>query len=217
MKEKLILTDSPIETPETESSPTITIKPVADQKDDVLDTISHDITETKPVEPPKPQIPPKPEMSLEAATYEKLRKCKAELDRQNDIIFETEKQRNSLEFERDDLKGLAKLTKKKEFDSKITQKNKQIDLLKIGLSNMVKNFGFANMGEFYLAYHTSRQAYYEYHDEVAAWEKTYGETSRQPTKSIHGRLQELKEEANKQNSDTFSYHNSSRSKDRGAR
>jgi hypothetical protein len=38
MKEKLILADSPIETPEIESSPPITIRPVADQEDDVLDT-----------------------------------------------------------------------------------------------------------------------------------------------------------------------------------
>ena len=82
---------------------------------------------------------------------------------------------------------------------------------------MVKNFGFANMGDFYLAYHTSRQAYYEYHDKVEIWEKTYGETSRRQTESIRGRLQELKEEANKQNSDTFNYHHSSRKKDRGAR
>ena len=217
MKEKLILTDSPIETPETEQSPTITIKPVTDQEDDVLDTISHDIAEIKPIEPVKPHIPPKPEMSLEAAAYEKLHKYWIELDRQNDIIFEAEKQRNSLEFERDNLKGLAKLTKKKEFDSKITQKNEQIEILKIGLSNMVKNLGFANMGDFYLAYHTSRQAYYEYHDKVEIWEKTYGETSRQQTESIRGRLQELKEEANKQDTDPFNYHHSSRKKDRGAR
>ena len=217
MKEKLLLADRLIETPETAPSPSVTVKPIVDQEENILDTNSHDITETKPVEPPKPQIPSKPKMSLEVASYEKLRKYKAELDRQNDIIFEVEKQRNSLEFERDDLKGIAKLTKKKEFDSKITQKNEQIEILKIGLSNMVKNFGFANMGEFYLTYHTSRQAYYEYHDKLEAWEQTYGETLSQSTESIRGRLQELKEEANIQNADTFTYHHSNRKKDRGAR
>lgn len=156
-------------------------------------------------------------MSLEAAAYEKLHKYWIELDRQNDIIFEAERQRNSLEFERDNLKGLAKLTKKKEFDSKITQKNEQIEILKIGLSNMVKNFGFANMREFYLAHHTSRQAYYEYHEKLEAWEQTYGETSHQQTESIHGRLQELKEEANRHNSNAYTYNHSNRTKDRGAR
>ena len=216
-KEKLLLADRLIETPETAPSPSVTVKPIVDQEENILDTNSHDITETKPVEPLKPQIPSKPKMSLEVASYEKLRKYKAELDRQNDIIFEVEKQRNSLEFERDDLKGIAKLTKKKEFDSKITQKNEQIEILKIGLSNMVKNFGFANMGDFYLTYLASRQAYYEYHDEVAMWEQTYGESSRQQTESIRGRLQELKEEANRQNADTFTSYHSSHKKDRGAR
>ena len=59
--------------------------------------------------------------------------------------------------------------------------------------------------------------YYEYRDKVEAWEKIYGETSRQPTESIRGRLQELKEEANRQNADTFTSYHSSHKKDRGAR
>ena len=49
------------------------------------------------------------------------------------------------------------------------------------------------MGEFYIAHHTSRQAYYEYHDKLEAWENAYREASRQQTESIRGRLQELKE------------------------
>lgn len=73
------------------------------------------------------------------------------------------------------------------------------------------------MQEFYIAYRTSQQAYYEYQDEVTTWENTYGETAHQKTESVSGRLQKLKEEADKQSSDTFNYHYSSRSKDRGAR
>jgi hypothetical protein len=180
-------------------------------------TPSPAITETKPIEPSKPQLPPKPKMSLDAASYERLCKKKAELDRQNSIIFEAERQRNLLEFGRDDLRGLAKLTKKRELDSKIIQINERIDILKSGLSNLVRTFGFANMQEFYRAYRTSQQAYYEYQDEVATWENTYGETARQKTESVSERLQKIKEDANKQNSDTFNYHHSSRNKDRGAR
>ena len=66
-----------------------------------------------------------------------------------------------------------------------------------------------------MAHHTSRQAYYEYHDKLEAWENAYGEASRQQTESIRGRLQELKEEANRQNADSFTYHHSNRKKDRG--
>lgn len=60
----------------------------------------------------KPNIPPKPVMTAEAAAYPKLSKIYKELKRQNEIIFEAEKERNILELERDDLKGLAKFTKK---------------------------------------------------------------------------------------------------------
>ncbi len=59
-----------------------------------------------------PQIPPKPVMSAEAASYPKLLKIYQELNRQNGIIFDAERERNALELERDSLKGLAKLTKK---------------------------------------------------------------------------------------------------------
>ncbi|MEZ3445044.1 MAG: MobA/MobL family protein, partial [Lachnospiraceae bacterium] len=61
-----------------------------------------------------PKIPPKPVMSAEAAIYPKLLKIYKELNRQNGIIFDAERERNELELERDSLKGLAKLTKKGE-------------------------------------------------------------------------------------------------------
>ena len=57
----------------------------------------------------KPKIPPKPVMSSEAAAYPKLFKSYKELKRQNETIFEAEKERNALELERDDLKGLAQI------------------------------------------------------------------------------------------------------------
>ncbi len=51
-------------------------------------------------------------MSAEAVAYPKLLKIYKELNRQNGIIFDAERERNNLEIERDSLKGLAKLTKK---------------------------------------------------------------------------------------------------------
>lgn len=61
-----------------------------------------------------PQIPPKPVMSAEAAAYPKLSKIYQELNKQNGIIFDAERERNALELERDSLKELARLTKKGE-------------------------------------------------------------------------------------------------------
>lgn len=123
----------------------------------------------------KPKIPPKPVMSAEAAAYPKLFKIYTELKRQNEIIFETEKERNAWELERDDLKGIARFTKKGELQSKIDRKNEEIDILKIGLSGIAKRYGYQNVQEFYRIYHKSYSAYIAYKEQVAEWEKTYGE------------------------------------------
>ena len=86
----------------------------------------------------KPKIPPKPVMSAEAAAYPKLSKIYRELKQQNEIIFEAERERNALELECDDLKGIARFTKNGELQSKIDRKNEEIGLLKVGLSGIVK-------------------------------------------------------------------------------
>ena len=65
------------------------------------------------------------------------------------IIFNAERERNELELERDSLKGLAKLTKKGELQSRIDRKNEEIDLLKVGLSGIVKRYGFQTVHDFY--------------------------------------------------------------------
>ncbi len=55
----------------------------------------------------KPKIPLGPVMPTEAAAYPKFSKIYKELKRHNEITFEAEKERNTLEHERNDLKGLA--------------------------------------------------------------------------------------------------------------
>ena len=116
--------------------------------------------------------PDKPVMTPEAVIYPKLKKIKAELDNQNNLIFQAEQQRGNLEIELSDLKGLAKLTRKAELQRKIDEKTDYINRLKIGLSNMVRNYGFENMNEFYLSYKESQNAYAEYQQEVDDWKKS---------------------------------------------
>ena len=130
----------------------------------------------------KPKISPKPVMPTEAAAYPKLFKIYKELKRQNEIIFEAEKERNALELERDDLKGLAKFTKKGELQSKIDRKNEEIDLLKIGLSGIAKRCGYNNVQEFYRTYHKSHGAYIAYKEQVAEWDETYGDDNQKQNK-----------------------------------
>ncbi|MBD5531178.1 MAG: hypothetical protein HDQ98_03095 [Lachnospiraceae bacterium] len=161
----------------------------------------------------KPKIPPKPVMPAEAAAYPKLFKIYKELVGQNETIFAAEKERNALELERDDLKGLARFTKKGELQSKIDRKNEEIDILKIGLSGIAKRYGYQNVQEFYRTYYKSHSAYVDYREQVAEWEKTYGENSqRRGKKSVLGRLKNPpKKTADYQQEQTV------KSKDRGAR
>lgn len=121
-------------------------------------------------------------MPAEAAAYPKLYKIYNELKRQNEIIFEAEKERNALELERDDLKGLARFTKRGELQSKIDRKNEEIDILKIGLSGIAKRYGYHNVQEFYRTYHKSHNAYIAYKEQVAEWEKTYGDDNQKQNK-----------------------------------
>ena len=137
----------------------------------------------------KPEIPSKPVKSAEAAAYSKLYKIYKELRRQHEIIFEAEKERNALELERDALKGLAKFTKKGELQSKIHRKNEEIDILKIGLSGIVRRYGYQNVQNFYRIYHKSHSAYIAYREQEAEWEKIYGkDNQKQDRQSVHERL-----------------------------
>lgn len=104
--------------------------------------------QTQVIEQVTPQIPPKPVMSAEAAAYPKLLKIYKELNHQNGIIFDAERERNELELERDSLKGFARLTKKGELQNRIDRKNEEIDLLKVGLSGIVKRYGFQTVHDF---------------------------------------------------------------------
>ncbi|GFI24222.1 hypothetical protein IMSAGC011_03018 [Lachnospiraceae bacterium] len=81
-------------------------------------------------------------MSVEATPYPKLLKTYKELSHQNGIIFDAERECNELELECDSLNGLAKLTKKGELQSRIDRKNEEIELLKVGLSGIIKRYRF---------------------------------------------------------------------------
>ena len=159
-----------------------------------------------------PKIPPKPVMSADAAAYPKLLKIYKELNRHNGIIFDAERERNELELERDSLKGLAKLTKKGELQSRIDRKNEEIDLLKVGLSGIVKRYGFQTVHGFYKTFATAKTANADYQSKADKWEERYGEKAQRREESIYKRLQNYqRENANRQ------MKQASKNKDKGAR
>lgn len=156
-----------------------------------------------------PQIPTRPVMSAEAAAYPKLLKIYKELNRQNGIIFDAERERNALELERDSLKGLVKLTKKGELQSKIDRKNEEIDLLKIGLSGIAKQHGFKTVQDFYKTFAAAKAAYVNYRNKADEWDKFYGiktqnYTMQEKIQNLQRRTKQKKEQI-------------SQRKDRGAR
>ena len=169
------------------------------------------ITKAEVIEVQKPQIPPRPIMSPEAAAYPKLQKIYALLNKQNEIIFEAEQERNTLEFERDDLKGFAKLTKKKELNNWIASKNEEIRAFKAGLSAIVRQHGFTTVQDFYRALHTAQNAFDTYQKACGKWDETYGEKEPK-TETMQEKLQRYKEQVAQQNA-SRPY----RSKDKGAR
>ena len=198
-----------------ESTKTVATVP-ATEKVTVSEATSVTVTATVPkaevAEPPKPQIPPRPVMPPEAAAFPKLQKVKITLDKHNHLIFEAERERNKLEIERDDLKGLARLTKKKELDSKIDRKNEEISILKAGLSGIVRQNRFATVQDFYTAFYTAQRATGAYHKECAKWDEAYGEKATPKTETMHEKIQRYKEKVSQQNV-TQTY----RSRDKGAR
>ena len=169
-------------------------------------------TQAQTTEQETPQIPLKPVMSDEAAAYPKLLKIYKELNRQNGIIFDAERERNALELERDSLKGFSKLTKKGELQSRIERKNEEIDLLKVGLSGIVKRYGFQTVHDFYKVFSVSKTANADYRDKVDKWEEQYGKKTQNQEENISKRLQNYqRENADRQTKQI------SKSRNRGAR
>ena len=177
-----------------------------------VSTITATVPETEVAEQPKPQIPSRPVMPPEAATFPRLQKVKVTLDKHNNLIFETERDRTKLEIELSDLKGLARLTKKKELESKIATKTEEIRILKAGLSGIARQHGFATVQDFYTAFYTAQRATDAYQKECAKWDKTYGEKGIQKTETMHEKIQRYQEKADRQNA-SQPY----RSRDKGAR
>lgn len=108
-----------------------------------------------------------------------------------------EQQRGNLEIELSDLKGLAKITRKADLQRKIDEKTYYINRLKIGLSNMVRNYGFENINEFYLSYKESKSTYAEYQQKTEDWKKSFGNTdnSMDKAETMSEKLARLQKEA----------------------
>ena len=90
------------------------------------------------------------------------------------VIFEVI---NTSLLERDNLKGLARFTKKGQLQSRINRKKEKIEILKIGLSSIAKRYGYQNVQDFYRIYHKAEDAYAAYQKEAVKWKKATEKTA----------------------------------------
>lgn len=167
---------------------------------------------TKEPEQVNPEIPPRPVMPADAKAYPKLSKIYKELNQHNDIIFEAEKERNNLEEQRDNLKGIAKLTKRGELQCRIDSQNKQIEILKKGLKGIVWRYGYQTVQDFYKSYHASALAYNEYQSKLKSWESAYGISEKPKEETLSEQIVRYQKERADQH-----YKLEPPKKDRGAR
>ena len=195
--EKEYGTKTVIKAEDTANVATAPAKEVITEHEPPVATITATVSETEVVE--QPQIPPRPVVPPEAAAFPKLQKIKITLDKQNRLIFEAEHERNTLEIELSDLKGFARLTKKKELESRIAAKNEEIRSLKAGLSGIVRQHGFATVQDFYTAFYTAQRATEAYQKECAKWEKDFGEQTTPKAETMQEKLQRYQEKADRQN------------------
>lgn len=188
-----------IKTEDTADVVTIPAKEVIIEPEPPSVTLSSIVPETKIAEQPKPQMPSRPIMPPEAAAFLRLQKVKVTLDKHNNLIFEAESERTKLEIELSDLKGLARLTKKKELENRIATKTEEIRTLKAGLSGIVRQHGFATVQDFYTAFYTAQRAIDAYQKECAKWDETYGEKDTPKAETMHEKIKRYQEKADRQN------------------
>ena len=92
---------------------------------------------------------PNPEMSLLASKYVLLKNVHKELQRQNEAIFNLERNRGNLEIELSDCNGVFKSRKRTELQKQIDELDRMINNMKRQLSSIVQEYGYDNVKEFY--------------------------------------------------------------------
>lgn len=118
-----------------------------------------------------------PRMTPLASKYHGLRNIYNELQKRNKAIFAQEHERGDLEIELSDCKGVFKAGKRVELQGRISEIEERIDQMKRHLSDVVRQYGYRNVREFYDAYCTAECEYADYLEAKSKWEKKNDEES----------------------------------------
>ena len=157
--------------------------------------------------------PKQPEMTRLASKYPRFFKVNKELEEQNTVIQQKQKQLSAKKKELSEVKGWFKGRKKKELQEEIYELTSQIRDMKDYLPRIVQKIGYRSVQEFLKDFKVSQTEYSEYRVAIEKWKK---ETGKEPAAhSIRAKLAEKKQEI--QNEQKNKQHTRKQNKDRGAR
>ena len=158
---------------------------------------------------PIPEMPKKSEL---ASKYLRLSDIYHKLEKQNEAIYDRERQLAALEKEIAGLKGIFKGKQRKELQEQAVQIKTQIANMKQYLSSIVRGYGYKNVKEFLVEFKASKAEYADYQSAVAEGEKLTG--NKAEADSMKARLQRKQQEVKERENNR---QNHQHKKDRGGR
>ena len=158
----------------------------------------------EPVMAKSEPIPAMPKKSKLASKYPRLADIYNKLEKQNEAIYQREQQLVSVEKEIAGTKGIFKGKQRKELQEQAEQLRAQIASMKQYLSSIVQGYGYNNVKEFLVEYHTSKAEYSDYQSAVARWEQQTG--NKAESDSLKARLQRKTQEVKGRENNRQSQH-----------
>lgn len=168
-----------------------------------------DVTEEKGKVVEKMGIPEQPQKTPLAAKFTRLSGIYKRLDKENQVIYQQEKNLITVKTELANTKGIFKGKQRKELQEQILRLESQIDNMKRYLPGIVQGCGYKTVKEFLAEYKMSKAEYSDYQSAVAKWEKETGQQAE--ADGVVAKLKAHQKKGKKQNVQ----HN--RKKDRDAR
>ena len=127
-------------------------------------------TEVKAQESAQIQLLKKPEKPLLLSKYSGIMDLDAELKRRNDEIFRVEREHSNLEIELSECSGVFKQKRKKELQEQIVILDRKAEQMKLGLSNVLWDAGYANASKFYTELFMVREEKRKYEEACKEWQ-----------------------------------------------
>jgi hypothetical protein len=138
---------------------------------DVAIMKNEDNSKINPLEQIQLQLLKKPEEPLLLSKYSMIMELDTELKHRNDEIFKVEKERGNLEIEAAECTGVFKQKRRKKLQEQIATLDKKAEKMKVELSKVLQNAGYANASEFYTELFAVREEKQKYEKACKEWQQ----------------------------------------------